>query len=823
MGVGVAGAQTICVRESGREACLVHTTDPLTGAHAWAIWTDNFRQYLVLEPDPPGIYRFKLTSFERMVGDSARGWCQGGPFAGEYELQYGWAAGSMTLVLDGPNWEDSLAFVDAAIGQGEQDGIAYVQLAPRFRHISQPLEIRLFYRAYLDGYLERWARVTNTAASDTTLYIDHLASARRQLSPAGWLPGGDSRWEVEYIVPGHTAWLDSLDVPEYPYYRVLRSWPQSPAPYASLAWCAVRYDSRCDKDWCRQEGFINGLVQASGAQEWPNLTQLARPQSGVGLDLKTYNVERTQSTDLDREEEEEDRAEILPQVVPPGQSAEGSHVYFMFTNGTIDDATLKTHRFMRNHYAPAAPFPADSMPRVQFLTYFWNDWGFTYATLSQQADVCEGLGVELFVIDANWWPYSLYNPPPTTDFNCYRRGNGYWVSDACRFPEPDSTLPDFMDELEHRGMDAGLWVYPCSVDSVLLSVDSLACWSEDPPVGSPCFCDSAGTLVCSPWHSIWYTAYGHGDWWENCLATSQCPTTTGQSLGELCCAHAPAREWMKGQLRRLLEEDCYGARYLKFDGGIHPCISTSHGHRMALEPGDSLRVQSTLLGYYQMLEELRQEFPEVTFESSWPVGHVASGEDADPAEMLPRMSRYSMESLRCAFPPRYTGCFLYREPDVTGLDQSERLAVRRHYARTPMLGPYTISSDVTIWSVEFRAVVAEAIDYYQANRRFLQGEVYNILTQRSLCNSSLASCPDSWDAVEFVDPDVGDARVFVFRNEADEDTQTIILQGLVPAQQYSVTGVDQGDYGTYTGTSLMTTGIEVKLEHETSSEILEIE
>jgi len=174
-------------------------------------------------------------------------------------------------------------------------------------------------------------------------------------------------------------------------------------------------------------------------------------------------------------------------------------------------------------------------------------------------------------------------------------------------------------------------------------------------------------------------------------------------------------------------------------------------------------------------------------------------------------------------PPRYTGCFLCREPDVTGLAPAEQAAVRRHYARTPMLGPYTISCDVTAWSSEFSAIVGAAIDYYQANRRFLQGEVYNVLTQRSLCDNSLASCPDSWDAVEFVDPDVGDARVFVFRNEADEDTQAIILQGLVPAQQYEVIGVDQGSFGSYTGTSLMTTGIEVKLDYETSSEILEIE
>lgn len=379
-------------------------------------------------------------------------------------------------------------------------------------------------------------------------------------------------------------------------------------------------------------------------------------------------------------------------------------------------------------------------------------------------------------------------------------------------------------------MDPGLWIYPCSVDSILhwvdsLWTDSLACWSDSPPSGSPCFCSSADTLACRPWESAWYTAYGGTDRWKGDQSSSECATTTGvQFLGELCCAHTPAREWIKSQMRRLLDEDAYGARYLKFDGGVAPCVSTGHTHCMATEPGDTLlhRVQPTLVGYYQMLGEMLQEFPGTTFESSWPVGHVATGEDpSDPAAMLPRMSRYRMEGLRCAMPPQYTGCFLYREPDVAGLDSTEQVAVRRHYARTPMLGPYTISSNVANWSPEFKSIVAEAVAYYRANRRFLHGEVYNVLLQHSFC--PLESCADSWDAVEFLDPATKEARAYVFRNESADDDLTLCLKGFLPGTKCDVTLVDQpGVIASYMPDAEGRISVPVTLPWQNSSAILEI-
>lgn len=824
----VANAQNICVRDGGQEACIVHTVDPLAGTHVWTLWTDNFLQRIELDSLGTDSLSYQLVAFERIAEDDTLEWSSGAPFSEEYELQYGWSSSSFdSLLLQGPTGSDSLEFVETNLGKSEQDSIEYVWYSVRFKHKSQPLELGLFYRAYVDGYLECWARVTNTSASeDTTLFLNHLTSFRRTLSPDGWEKETDSRWAVEYVEQAVIAKYHSVDSVEVTLN--LNSWGTQPG-LGSLGWCAARYDTLSGGSWNRAEGFITGLIQASGAQAWPYL--LVMDRDGRELDLKIWNLERTQSDDHD---EGETRATILPQVIPAGMSAEGSHVYFMFTDGSIDDASSRTHCFMRNHYVPDAPTEPDSMPRIQFLTHFWDKWSINYESIIEQAEVCEDLGVELFVIDANWWPYSLFNGGPSAaGFACFRRGNGYWVSDACRFPEPDSTLAHLVDALEQRSMDTGIWVFPAGVDTTLFRVeDELECWGENPPTGTPCFYSASDSLSCTPWQEAWYSEFGSGDFWGKCNPdTSHCPyfiNELASYLGELCCAHDSARTWMRAQLGRLLDDSRYGFKYLRFDGSIHPCVSRDHTHRMPLSPNDtlSMRVQTTLQGYYELLEEVREDYAGVIFESSWPLGHVATSEDVDPSGIWPSLSRYSMESLRCFMLPQYTGCFLLHEPDTTKLTtEAEKEAIREHYVRTAMLGPFAISCDLTEWSGPYQEVVSDAIEYYKESRRFIRGDAYNVLTQRCFCPQEPAGCDTSWDAVQFCDPDSGDARVFVFRTEPpDSDTlRSIVLQGLEASTDYVIRSVDlDAVMDTLLGDSLMTSGIGVLLNLDNSSEILEV-
>ncbi len=839
---GAAQAQNICVRHGGREACVVHTTGPNTGTHVWNLWTDNFYQRLVLDELGAEPLCLRLAEFDHLAPGDTSSWHDGGPEEAEYELQCGWTSGSMQGQLwTGSTCADSLEFVETEVGDGEQDEIPYVQFSTRFRHRRQPIELTLYYRAYPDGYLERWARVTNTSSEqDSTLYVHHLTSFRRALAPAGWQAGKAARWGVQYVMPGETMKYMTV-VPITGDCRLVTWRFPDPATgeLLSLQWYAVRYDrcastpAYCDsaKSWERAEGFLLSYAQP---ENWQTATHLEPDTQEIRiLDVRGFNAQRTGSTgDDDASEEEEARRFVfLPFVVPAGKTLETSHAFFMFTDGTIDDATTRTHAFVRQHYVPTPPVAPDSMPRVQYLTYFWEPFGFAYGSLMEQAEACEALGVELFVIDANWWKYSLFNNVPDCGFTAHRFGTGYWFSDPCRFPEPDSTLTDFGGELAERSMDLGLWVYPAAVDTMLLGMlDSLECWQQDPPTTDPCFCSDPPGPSCRPWQRWWHTQYdGLGDRWIRCrYSYSECPWQ-GSNLrrfGELCCAYHGAREWIAAQLGRLLDDNGYGAKYLKFDGATRPCVSPYHGHCGPLAPGDTLcrRVQTAVMGYEQLLTDVREAHAGVIYEAPWPVGHVATC--TDPSSQLGRLpywARYSMESARCYLPPLYTGCFLYEEPDSTGLSGAQKEAIRNHYIRTVMLGPFTISTDVTGWSPPFRDLVINAVGYYRENRRFLRGAAFNVLPQRGFCQDPTEACEESWDAVEFLDPDEGDARVFVFRTASADSAQTIVLQGLDPQEQYLVTGVDHGSFGTHSGATLMSTGIEITLPHTYSSEILEIE
>ena len=841
LGPQESAAQNICLRHDSREACLVHTIGLPLGCHVWALWTDNFYQRTVLDTVGFGSLCYRLTDFNSYIEGDTMQWCPSNSATGEYELAYGWCD-SLADTLHGPTVEDGFSFKDHAIEEASDS--TWIQFSVAFEHDEEPMELELFYRAYTDGYLERWTRLTNTsqdsvtgAPGEDTLFVWHLASYRRQLTPPDWTPQVyRSQWMIEWLQAGQAVSYEADAITPNTTSLELDSWSDDDA----MAWFVVGADTTAKGtvDWQRLGGFFLGLVQPSIMYSKPFLCSFETPDGTVDtLDLRIFNLYQTRATDMEEDESEGDPLdETLPQRIPPLMSLETTHAYFMFTDGTLADASERTHGFIRNHYVPPALSEPDSFPRTEFLTYFWDAWGFTYDDLMTQANICQELGIELFVIDANWNRYSISSEPTGVhNFSCYCHGSGYWVSDSCRFdPKTDGTLVDLIDELQADSMEVGLWVYPASIDTTMLSTvyDRLTCWGANPP-DNPCFCDSV-PLACTPWDTTWHTIFGGNDQWRRCTGidppySPPCPFVypPRRNLGELCCAHDSARIWIKAQVERLIDPDCYGASYLKFDGGMHPCMSILHSHRTERFPGDTLRrrVQQPIDGAYQLLGELLEDYPGTILEIGWPLGHIEVGEDPMSGVMMPFASRYSRESLRWFTLPQYAAGFLYEEPmDTLGLSQSEKLALRRHFIRSAMLGPLKISCDLTKWSSPWWEVVEDGIQYYKSNRRFLRGESYSILRQGTLTGDYYQPQDSSWDAVEFFDPDSNDARVFVFRNEpaVADTTRVLKLNGLSPDSLYSVRGVDCGEIGIFTGDSLMNHGVTIHLPCFYSSEILEV-
>ena len=139
------------------------------------------------------------------------------------------------------------------------------------------------------------------------------------------------------------------------------------------------------------------------------------------------------------------------------------------------------------------------------------------------------LGVELFVVDAGWYPDAGAEGP--SDFDA---GLGGWTADPDRFPNGLRPLRDYAHTL---GLAFGLWVEPERTSLALV--------------------DDAGV------REEWLAKTG-GDYGSD-------------HAGQICLASAAARQWLLDRLAGLIDE--VQPDYLKWDNNMFiNCDRDGHGH-----------------------------------------------------------------------------------------------------------------------------------------------------------------------------------------------------------------------------------------------------
>src|SRR5262249_11475761 len=138
-------------------------------------------------------------------------------------------------------------------------------------------------------------------------------------------------------------------------------------------------------------------------------------------------------------------------------------------------------------------------------------------------------GVELFVIDAGWYPNTGVDGP--TDFDS---GLGAWSADPDRFPNGLAPLREYAHRL---GLKFGLWVEPERTSLAL---------AGEPGVPEPWLATSAG---------------GYGS----------------DHAAQICLAGPAARAWLLDRLTALLDD--VRPDYLKVDNNMFiNCDRGGHGH-----------------------------------------------------------------------------------------------------------------------------------------------------------------------------------------------------------------------------------------------------
>jgi alpha-galactosidase len=286
-------------------------------------------------------------------------------------------------------------------------------------------------------------------------------------------------------------------------------------------------------------------------------------------------------------------------------------------------------------------------------------------------------------------------------------------------------------------------------------------------------------------------------------------TRTGASVWNtriLCLGHRPAREWVKQQLSRVIDE--FELDWLKHDFDlITICQDRNHTHTA----GDG-RI-AACEGFYEIMDFVRARYPGLVCEN-W------MNNSAVPDYGV--LQRHHMQLIGDAYQPFLLRQMVYGHMQIFPPDRQQRY-VRleesevdfRTKVRSGMVGgPWTLLSDPRRLAAGQTKILSEEIGRFKRFRHLLSGRAYRLLDRPH---------PRAWDAFEFYDPRRREGIVYVFRNDHAEAGRMVALNGLRSGASYRVTAVDAKTSVVLTGRALMSAGVSVIVPERNTSEVLWLE
>lgn len=276
----------------------------------------------------------------------------------------------------------------------------------------------------------------------------------------------------------------------------------------------------------------------------------------------------------------------------------------------------------------------------------------------------------------------------------------------------------------------------------------------------------------------------------------------------LCLGHKPCRDWLIGEVVRLI--DAGGIDYLVHDGEdmVKPCTRTDHTHA----PGDS-NYSCSQMGLDVVIETLRTLRPNVIWENCEDGGCMLTYKMARmyhtsiAADNIDTYStRQGIYGMSYPFTTRYSSRYIQDDPTPYTL-------------RSVIFGgPLILMQKVGMWGHEQVEMTHAAIGEFKKYRRLIRhGRVIHLLPP--LYNIEGGGW--GWDAIQSVSQDGQESVVLVFRAQGSTSQRTIRPRGLESDGLYTVTLANSGKAVQTSGRQLETDGIDVALA-EFASELLHI-
>jgi alpha-galactosidase len=361
------------------------------------------------------------------------------------------------------------------------------------------------------------------------------------------------------------------------------------------------------------------------------------------------------------------------------------------------------------------PMPDDRYPWVQY-----NSWQYGQDVSEAQQlaalDRCAELGVEVAVVDLGW-----------------ARHIGDWHPDRAKFPRGLKPLTDRAREL---GIKFGVHM-------------ALAQMSLQAPAAQA--------------HPEWLI-HDNDDYF---------------GAAPICLGHEPCREWLIGEMLRLIDEE--GVDYIIQDGEdmVKHCPRAEHSHAH----GDANYANSER-GLDHVIATIGRERPHVTLENCEDGGCMMTYKMArlyhtsiTVDNIATYATRQGVFGASYPFSPRYSVRYMQDDPTVYTL----RSAI--------FGGPLILMQRITDWNAQQITATRSAIDQYKRLRTLVRdAKIIHLIAPRHNVNN----LGWGWDAIQAVAPDGARSVVMVYRAMGGPAQLTLRPRGLQPGARYRVQLEDGG-------------------------------
>jgi alpha-galactosidase len=435
-------------------------------------------------------------------------------------------------------------------------------------------------------------------------------------------------------------------------------------------------------------------------------------------------------------------------VLQPGQTLTGPAGFIGLAAGDLDEISYRCQRFVDETLAWRAE--DERFPFVEF-----NSWGYGAeiddASMRRCFEICQRLGVELFVVDFGW-------------------------EDPDWKPLPDR-FPNGLAPLAEAAHAAGMLF---GVHLSFGNVSNLSAMYRK--------------------HPEW--ANGPGQWAYH---------REGEVFG-LTLGNPATREWMVQELVEIVDENKID--YFLTDhylwGPTNPEVQQRHAtddYLTIAEGFDWILERFHALRPHLLIEHCDNGIGLPTFKMVQQ--HVTSiGPDA-VGSLYERLHTWRISRV---LPPRYLDHYV-TEHIVPG--QAMRDGLLDYEYRSQLLGgPMILMTDLMALeegTPEWDALARNIALFKRIRKPVLDSKILHLLEPQPL--QRVGNGWDGWDAIGAYHEATDSAVIFAFRLGGDRDERIIPLHGLRPQSRYQVSFEDRPDTFTVSGAALMTEGVFLTLPH----------